>query len=347
MQINLSERTLHVKEAEVAFLRGRREHHSIVVSITDDQGKRIGLGECSPIEGVSCDADAYIRMSDAARLINEALESEDYTKHLSSYPALLFALESALYDYQQNPLLYDTPFAHSQVGIPSYADIDAESYDDMLLRSKRMILKGFRHLKLHLREGETASMLSLVRTLRSRFSKDTLTLSIDACGILKMEEAVSMLKELKPYDIHQVEQPIARYQWKEMKQLCLMAEEEKTAPIALDEELIGVNDLTGKTMLLDTIRPQYVVVKPMLHGGITGAIEWASEAMKRNIGVVVAATQEGSIGLRNVAFLAARIFGLRCIEAQGLGTGRAYRDDTEMDIEMHGNKLWRSLVDED
>lgn len=347
MQINLSERTLHVRESEVAFLGRRKEHHAIIVSITDEKGKRIGLGECSPLEGVSCDADAYIRVSDAARLINQALESEDYTRVLNPYPALLFALESALYDYQQNPLLYDTPFAHSQTGIPSYAIIDAESYDDMLKRSKRMILKGFRHLKLCLREGGLTDMLGLVRILRSRFSKDTLTLSIDAKGILSIEEAVSFIKELKPYDIHVVEQPVRRYLWKETAMLCRMAEEDGTVPVALDEELVGVNQLAEKCMLLDTVRPQFVIVKPMLHGGITGTMEWASEAVKRNIGVVVASTHEGSIGLRNVALLAARIFGSHYTEAQGLGTGKIYRDDTEMDIEMHGNKLWRSLVDED
>ena len=347
MQINLSDRTLHVKEAEVAFQAGRKKHHAIIVSITDELGKRIGLGECSPVAGISCDADAYTRISDAAKLINQALASDDYTRILSPYPALLFALESALYDYQQNPLLYDTPFAHSQMGIPSYAIIDAKSNDDMLLRSKRMILKGFRHLKLRMRMGESAAVIQLVRTLRSRFSADTLTLSIDACCSLGVEEAYNMIQELKSYDIHLVEQPIKQYLWKEMAGLCRMAREEGTTPIALDEELIGVNSLTEKCMLLDTIQPQYIIIKPMLHGGITGSIEWASEAMKRNIGVVVAATHEGSIGLRNVALLSARIFGSRPTEAQGLGVGRVYRDDTEMDIEMHGKMLWRSLVEED
>ena len=69
MQINLSDRTLHVKEGEVPFQRGRKDYHPIIVSITDELGKRIGLGECAPLAGISCDADAYIRMSDAARLI--------------------------------------------------------------------------------------------------------------------------------------------------------------------------------------------------------------------------------------------------------------------------------------
>lgn len=346
MQINLSERTLHVKESEIPFQEGRKEHHAIVVSITDDLGKRIGLGECSPVAGISCDADAYVRMSDAARLINEALQSEDYTKHLAPYPALLFALESALYDYQQNSLLYDTPFAHSQTGIPSYAVINVEGYEGMLQRSKRLILKGFRHLKLRIRKGEEADVVKLVRTLRSRFSKDTLWLSVDAHGVLGTEEAKELIRELKAFDVHQIEQPIKQYQWKDMAELCRMARDEGTSPVALDEELIGVNTLTEKCMLLDTIQPQFIVIKPMLHGGITGVVEWASEAMKRDIGVVVSAAQEGNIGLRNVALLTARIFGPRCTEAQGLGTNPLYRDDTEMDIEMQGNKLWRSPVED-
>lgn len=345
MQINLSERTLHVKDREVPSQEGRKEHHAIIVSITDELGKRIGLGECSPLAGISCDADSYLRMSDAARLINEALQSEDYTKQLAPYPALLFALESALYDYQQNPLLYDTPFAHSQAGIPSYAVINVEGYEEMLQRSKRMILKGFRHLKLCINKDE-ADVVKLVRTLRSRFSKDTLRISVDARGVLEVEEAKELIRDLKAFDVHQIEQPIKQYQWKDMAELCRMAREEGAPPVALDEELIGVNTLTEKCMLLDTIRPQFIVIKPMLHGGITGAIEWASEAMKRNVGVVVSAAQEGNIGLRNVALLAARIFGSRCTEAQGLGTGSLYRDDTEMDIEMQGNKLWRSPVED-
>ena len=346
MQINLSERTLHVRESEVPFLRGRREHHTIVVRITDEQGKRIGLGECAPLPGLSCDADAYVMMSDAARLINEALVSEDYTRMLSPYPALLFALESALYDYQQNPLLYDTPFAHSQAGIPSYAVIDADGYDRMLNCCKRLILKGFRHLKLCIGEGGRTDVLKVIGTLRSRFSAETLQLSVDAQGSLGTDEAEELIGELSPLGIRQLEQPLGQYQWKETARLCQMARKTGTVPVALDEELTGVNTQEEKRMLLDTIQPQLIIVKPMLHGGITGAVEWVSEAMKRHIGVVLSVAREGNIGRRNVALLAARIFGPNCTEAQGLGAGPLYRDDTEMDIEMHGNKLWRSPVED-
>jgi O-succinylbenzoate synthase len=117
-------------------------------------------------------------------------------------------------------------------------------------------------------------------------------------------------------------------------------------PIALDEELIGVNTLEEKCALLETIKPQYIVVKPTLHGGMSGSMEWISEANKRNIGSWITSALEGNIGLRNVALLAARVYGPHITFPQGLGTGMLYTDNVEMDIEVRGNKLWRCEVDE-
>ena len=38
-------------------------------------------------------------------------------------------------------------------------------------------------------------------------------------------------------------------------------------PIALDEELIGIIDYEEKEKLLETIKPQYIILKPALVGG--------------------------------------------------------------------------------
>ena len=75
-------------------------------------------------------------MSEVASLINKALASEDYVEVLRPYPALLFALESAMYDYQHNSLLYDTSFARSEVGIPVSIEIADGDYDTMLNKVK-------------------------------------------------------------------------------------------------------------------------------------------------------------------------------------------------------------------
>lgn len=55
-----------------------------------------------------------------------------------------------------------------------------------------------------------------------------------------------------------------------MAQLC----KESPLAIALDEELIGVNETKRKQELLDVIRPAYIILKPSLHGGMSGAEEW-------------------------------------------------------------------------
>lgn len=342
MQINLSQRTLHFKKPARTSRGAYTEHHAIIVSITDERGQRIGLGECAPLPDLSCDRDAYFKMSDVAHLIDEALGSEDYTAVLRPYPALLFALESAMYDYQQNPLLYDTPFARSEMGIPTNGLVWMSDYDEMFRQVKQKILHGFRCIKLKIGSISWDEEIRLIRTIRSRFSPDTLQLRLDANGAFTFDEAVDHLRELSALGIHSIEQPIRQYQWKEMAELCRM----NLVDIALDEELIGVNDLEQKQVLLDTIRPQYIVVKPTLHGGITGTIEWVNEARQRGIGSWLTSALEGNIGLRNVALLAARLYGPRLVMPQGLGTGMLYKDNIEMDIELRGSKLWRSEVAE-
>ena len=72
-------------------------------------------------------------------------------------------------------------------------------------------------------------------------------------------------------------------------------------PIALDEELIGINTIARKIELLETIRPQYIILKPSLHGGIQGATEWIKLAKERGIGSWVTSALESNIGLNAIA----------------------------------------------
>ena len=65
-----------------------------------------------------------------------------------------------------------------------------------------------------------------------------------------------------------------------MAQLC----QDSPVPIALDEELIGVNTRERKIELLDTIKPRYIILKPSLHGGMRGTKEWIGLAQERQVG---------------------------------------------------------------
>lgn len=111
-------------------------------------------------------------------------------------------------------------------------------------------------------------------------------------------------------------------------------------PIALDEELIGTNERDRKAELLDTVRPQFIILKPSLHGGMAGTREWIALARERGIGSWITSALESNIGLNAIAQLAADIYGPRITMAQGLGTGQLFTDNVPMPLEIRGDQLW-------
>ena len=73
--------------------------------------------------------------------------------------------------------------------------------------------------------------------------------------------------------------------------------------------MIGVNVRSMKEALLDTIRPQYIILKPSLHGGIYGCNEWIELANQRGIGSWITSALESNIGLNAIAHYAAKVYG--------------------------------------
>ena len=379
MDITLTRRTLHFKQPARTSRGAYTEHDMLLVTITGDvettdaEGHLVrrgglGVGECAPLPDLSCDRHAYDDYETTGRLLEEALQSDDYSEHLRDYPALLFALESAMFEYQQNPVLYQTPFARGEHGIPINGLVWMADYEGMLQQVKTKLKAGFRCIKLKIGAIDWESELRLLTLIRSRFSPETLELRVDANGGLVAppnpprgengrqatndalyDSAMQRLEQLAKLHIHSIEQPIpARWQtmghlasppsggWGGLGRLCAST----PLPIALDEELIGLNRHEERRAMLDEVRPQYVVIKPTLHGGITGALEWASLAKARGIGSWVTSALESNIGLRHVALLSAAIYGPKNPFPQGLGTGQLFLDNIPSDLRLEGPRLW-------
>jgi O-succinylbenzoate synthase len=121
-----------------------------------------------------------------------------------------------------------------------------------------------------------------------------------------------------------------------MAELC----RESPLPIALDEELIGINDPDMKRQVLNIIRPTYIILKPSLHGGMMGTREWVDVARDMGIGSWITSALESNIGLNAIAQLCADIYGDHISMAQGLGTGQLFTDNISMPLEIRGDKLW-------
>ena len=159
---------------------------------------------------------------------------------------------------------------------------------------------------------------------------------VDANGAFCPDDAMKKLNQLSRYDLHSIEQPIRAGQWQQMSWLC----RNSPVPIALDEELIGANDSETRRELLHEIRPSYIVLKPSLHGGISGCNDWISQSKGLGIESWITSALESNIGLSAIAQYCSWVYGSGFSMPQGLGTGMLYSDNTPSTTEVRGNKLW-------
>lgn len=337
--IEISDRTLHFKQPAGTSRGVYTTRQSYYLTITDDDRPGIkGVGECATLPDLSCDAvpEYFKILSDICRMV-EQTGNIPY-EMLRPYPSILFGLETAFAQLEANgsTRLYDTPFGRGEEGITINGLVWMGTFEEMYSRLEAKLKAGFHCVKLKIGAIDFNKELDLIKHIREAFDKNTIELRVDANGGFTPENAMARLEALAQYDIHSIEQPIKQHQWGEMARLC----KETPLPIALDEELIGVNVRSMKEYLLDTIRPQYIILKPSLHGGMYGCNEWIQMAKERGIGSWITSALESNVGLNAIANYCAQTYGPAVSMPQGLGTGQLFTDNIEMPLMIEGDKIW-------
>ena len=337
--IDITTRTFHFKEPAGTSRGVYHTRVSRFVHLTsDDLPGILGVGECAPLPKLSCDDlpdyDAVLRRHCDDVCARGGIDVDA----LRDVPSMLFGLETAWLQLHRggSTALSDTPFARGEEGIPINGLVWMGDFETMAARLEQKLAQGFSCVKIKIGAIDFSDEMALIRHLRDHYGSDRIELRVDANGAFMPAEAMDKLQQLAACDIHSIEQPIMAGQWQEMARLC----EVSPLPIALDEELIGVNTLERKRQLLDTIRPQYIILKPSLHGGMAGCREWIALARERGIGSWITSALESNVGLNAIAHLAAEVYGPAITMPQGLGTGQLFTDNIEMPIAIHSDKLW-------
>ena len=353
-KIEISERTLHLKQPAGTSRGVYTTRHSYYLTLTSDEMPGVeGVGECATLPDLSCDAKPEYEMT--LRQVCQMVEQMGRIPYdmIRAYPSITFGLETAfasLFDAAKKqglPIsvpvgmenlvdLFDSPFGRGEEGITINGLVWMGTYEEMLARLEEKLQAGFHCVKLKIGAIDFFKELDLIKRIRDVYTREQVELRVDANGGFLPENAMSQLEALAKYDIHSIEQPIKQHQWPKMAQLC----RETPLPIALDEELIGVNVRSMKEALLDTIRPQYIILKPSLHGGIYGCNEWIQLANQRGIGSWITSALESNIGLNAIAHYAAKVYGPNVKMPQGLGTGQLFTDNIPMPLEIRGDKLF-------
>ncbi|OBS13295.1 o-succinylbenzoate synthase [Elizabethkingia miricola] len=307
------------------------EKETYFLHISD--GEKKGTGECGIFRGLSYDdvPDYEEKLKWLCDNINA--EYNFLQQQLLHYPSIWFGYEQAILNLKYGGHIYfPGEFTKGKKSITINGLIWMGNVDFMKEQIALKLQEKFHCIKLKIGVSWDEEK-KVLEELRKTFPKNQLELRVDANGAFSIEKAKIVLKELAALGIHSIEQPIKAGNPEEMALLCASA----PTPIALDEELIGITELEEKQKLLKAIKPQYIILKPSLVGGISGSDEWIALAEKQNIGWWITSALESNIGLNAIAQYT---YTKKNPMPQGLGTGALYTNNTPSSLILEGDQLW-------
>ncbi|RXJ45990.1 o-succinylbenzoate synthase [Gelidibacter gilvus] len=324
--------TLNFKQAS-GTSRGVLKTKDTWFIIIASEGKK-GVGECGMFRGLSVDdrPDFEQKLQWACQNIHLGLDI--LLSELVELPSIQFGLEMAFLDLENKTAfeLFPSRFTKGEDTIPINGLIWMGSEAFMREQITSKIEEGFTCIKLKIGAIDFQTELDLLKSIRSHFSAADIELRVDANGAFSPDEALEKLKRLSDYQLHSIEQPIKQGQVEEMARLC------ETTPldIALDEELIGVFDVADKYDLLQTIKPQYIILKPTLVGGFQGGNSWIKAANDGKIDYWITSALESNVGLNAIAQWT---YTLQNDRPQGLGTGGLFTNNIDSPLEVKNGNL--------
>ena len=306
-----------------------------IVRIWDEQSPEIkGIGECSIIRGLS--SDDRENYEDKIHEVCQNIDKiENYfISDLIEWPSLYFGFEMALRDLRNGGkrLLFDSDFTRNEAQIPINGLVWMGDKAYMQQQVQEKIDTGFNCIKLKIGAINFNEELSIIQSIREKFSAKEIEIRVDANGAFHPDDAINKLKALADFDIHSIEQPIKAGNWEAMAELCKIT----PLPIALDEELIGIYKLEDKIKLIRQIQPQYIILKPSLVGGFKGSQEWIDVANENAIPWWATSALESNIGLNAIAQW---VYTLNNPMPQGLGTGQLFTNNIESPLEVSEGHL--------
>lgn len=306
------------------------EKETFILEISE--GDKKGIGECAVFRGLSFDDKPDYEEKLKWLCENIKQDPQFLKEELKEFPSIWIGYEQAALNLKNgNQLYFPSEFTKGQVPIIINGLIWMGDVNYMEEQIQDKLEKGFHCIKLKI-GVDWKSEHVVLQKLREKFSKDRLELRVDANGGFSIEEAKMVLKQLSDLHIHSIEQPIKAGNWNNMALLCANT----PTPIALDEELIGIINIQEKKKLLETIKPQYIILKPSLVGGFSGCDEWISLADEQNIGWWITSALESNIGLNAIAQYT---FTKHSKLPQGLGTGGLFTNNFVNHMELIGERL--------
>ncbi len=302
--------------------------------IIEEDNKK-GIGECGILRGLSCDDRFDYEEKLQWVCINIHLGEKVLWEALIEFPSIQFGVEMAFLSLTSSTpfLLFPSAFTSGEKSILINGLIWMENEQQMKQQIEVKIAEGFTCIKLKIGAIDFDKELQLLCFIRQHFTSNQIEIRVDANGAFSEIDALSKLNKLAEFQLHSIEQPIAKNHTDSMAELCKTSK----IDIALDEELIGVFSSQEKEDLLIKIKPKYIILKPSFIGGFRGTNEWILLAEKHNIKWWITSALESNIGLNAISQFT---FLKQNIMPQGLGTGALYTNNFDCPLEVKSGQLF-------
>lgn len=307
-------------------------HARQVVFLRAERDGIVGWGECGPAPGLSPDdrPDYFDQVAAVCRQINAGTDPASID--LDALPSVAFGLETALLDLAAGgrQILFDTRFSRGEAILPTHGLIWMDKPANLLAQIERKIAGGCSVVKMKIGALPVDEEISLLAEFRRCHPPTAVELRLDANGAWRsIGEALERLHELAEFEPAFVEQPLPVGWWQEMAKVCARS----PVAIALDEELIAASTADRRAALLATIRPQHVVLKPTLLGGLAACQAWMADAERLGIGWWINSLLESNIGLNAIAQWTSSLDDQR---VHGLGTGQLFANNIPSPLRLDG-----------
>lgn len=308
------------------------EKPTYLLKLYDERNpEHYGLGEAAVFPGLSPEADHRYEYKLMELMANVVIGKPT---DLSQHSSIQFGFEQALRDFASGGqgLYFPSEFTEGKKSVVINGLVWMGNYDEMHARLVEKIEEGFHCIKIKIGAIDWQQELRLIKDIREKYSPEVVTIRVDANGGFSMDSAMPRLHQLAALGVHSIEQPIPARNPDLMKFLC----EVSPLPIALDEELIGIYSREDRLKMLEYIRPAYIILKPALCGGFSGALEWMELADSLGIGYWITSALESNVGLNAISQFAAQ---LPITIPQGLGTGALYTNNFQSPLRLEGENL--------
>jgi o-succinylbenzoate synthase len=293
------------------------------------ENNKTGIGECGLLRGLSIDdrPDYEEKLQWVCKNID--LGKDVLYDALKEFPSIQFGVEMAFRSLaSEDPfILFPSEFTRGEQSIPINGLIWMGDEKFMRDQIAEKIEKGFSCIKMKIGAIDFNTEIHLLKSIRAVFSASEIEIRVDANGAFSPSEAMEKLKRLSDFDLHSIEQPVKCGQWLEMARLC----ENSPIAVALDEELIGVFSEARKKELLQTIKPQYIILKPSFIGGFQGTDSWIKLAAESKIDWWITSALESNVGLSAISQYT---FTKNSKLPQGLGTGSLYTNNISSPLKI-------------